>query len=98
VKDGKSTIGGTIQFFNEKVTGIRATLFFGEESVFPLRDGVTLRIKPESRPDGNILYRTKLVTTGKDGVEQTLSAPSVVAIPGRPFGIQVGEFGFSFTP
>ncbi|MDO8544884.1 MAG: hypothetical protein Q7S40_30940 [Opitutaceae bacterium] len=98
VKDGKATIGGTIKFQNEELDGVRATLFFGEESVFPLKNGVTFRIKPESLPDGNILYRAKFVATGEDGAERTLSAPSVVAIPGKSFGIQIGDFGYSFTP
>ncbi len=98
VKDGRATIVGTIKFLNEQVAGIRATLFFGEESLFPLKDGVTLRMKAEPLPDGNIIYRAKFIKTGSDGVEETLSAPSVIAIPGMPFGIQIGEFGFSFAP
>ncbi len=98
VKDGRSTITGSLKFLNEKVEGVRASLFFGEEASFPLKNGITFRIKPEPGPDGNILYRAKFIATGEDGAEKVLSAPSVVAIPGQPFGIQIGDFGYSFTP
>lgn len=98
VKEGRAMISGSLKFLNGKVEGVRASLFFGEETSFPLKDGVAFRIKPEQRPDGNIVYHTKFVTTGEDGAEKVLSAPSVVAIPGRPFGIQVGDFGYSFKP
>jgi len=97
-KDGRMTIRGTLTFPNEQVEGVRTSLFFGEETVFPLQHGVTFRIKPERLPDGNILYRSKFVGLDKDGAEQTLSSPTVIAIPGLPFGIQIGDFGFSFKP
>lgn len=98
VKDGKATISGTITVRGEKLEGVRATLFLGEESEFPLKDGTVFRLKAEPRPDGTLVYRAKLVAKDKDRAEQTLSAPSVVALPGKPFGIQIGDFGFSFTP
>ena len=97
VKDGRATISGSLKFLNEKVEGMRASLFFGEETSFPLKNGITFRIKPEQLPDGNILYHAKFIGTGEDGAEKVLSAPSVVAIPGKPFGIQIGDFGYSFT-
>ena len=98
VRDGRATIRGSLKFMNEKVEDLRASLFFGEEATFPLKNGITFRIKPEQLPDGNILYRAKFVAMDKEGVEKTLSSPSVVAIPGKPFGIQIGDFGYSFTP
>jgi hypothetical protein len=98
VKDGRSTISGSLKFLNEKLEGVRASLFFGEETSFPLKDGITFRIRPERHSDGNILYRAKFVAIDKDGVEKTLASPTVVAIPGQPFGIQVGDFGYSFAP
>jgi hypothetical protein len=98
VKDGKATIRGTIAFRGEQVEGVRASLFLGEEAVFPLKNGVTFRIKPESRPDGTLLYRAKFVTLQPDGTEKVLSAPAVVALPGKAFAIQLGDLGFSFTP
>jgi hypothetical protein len=98
VKDGRATISGSLKFLNEKVEGVRASLFFGEEASFPLKNGIIFRIKPERRSDGNILYHAKFIAAGEDGSEKVLSAPSVVAIAGKPFGIQVGDFGYSFSP
>ena len=98
VKDGRATISGSLKFMNEQIENVRASLFFGEEATFPLNNGVTFRIKPEQLPDGNILYLARFIATGKNGVEKTLSSPSVVAVPGKPFGIQLGDFGYSFTP
>jgi hypothetical protein len=98
IKDGRATISGSLKFMHERVEGVRASLFFGEEASFPLANGITFRIKPERRPDGNILYHAKFIAIGEGGTEKVLSAPSVVAIPGQPFGIQIGDFGYSFAP
>ena len=98
VKDGRATISGSLKFLNQKVEGVRASLVFGEEASFPLQNGIAFRIKPERLPDGNILYHAKFIATGPDGAEKVLSTPSVVAIPGLPFGIQIGDFGYSFAP
>ena len=98
VKDGRATISGSLKFLNGKVEGVRASLFFGEEASFPLKHGIAFRIRPEQLPDGNILYHAKFVTTGENGAEKVLSTPSVVAIPGTPFGIQSGDYGYSFAP
>lgn len=98
VKNGRATISGLLKFQNEKVEGVRASLFLGEETSFPLKNGITFRIKPEPRPDGNILYHAKFIATSADGTEKVLSAPAVVAIPGQPFGILIGDFGYSFAP
>ena len=77
---------------------MRASLFFGEEARFPLKNGITFRIKPEQRPDGNILYHARFIAADEDGAEKVLSTPSVVAIPRKTLGIQIGDFGYSFTP
>ena len=98
VKDGRATIRGSLKFLNEKIEEVHASLFLGEETSFPLKNGITFRIKPEPRPDGNIAYHAKFIAAGEGGAEKVLAAPSVVAIPGKPFGIQVGDFGYSFTP
>ncbi len=98
VKDGKMTITGSLKFLNEQLDDVRASLFFGEEATFPLKSGIIFRIRPEKLPDGNIAYHSKFVGRDKDGVEQTLASPSVVATPGNPFSIQTGEFGYSFKP
>jgi hypothetical protein len=83
---------------NEQLEDVRASLFLGQEATFPLKNGILFCIKPEQLQDGNILYRAKFISMGEDGVEKTLSSPSIVAIPGKPFGIQMGDFGYSFTP
>lgn len=98
VKDGNASVSGTIMFLNQQVEGVRATLFLGDEMVFPIGTGLTFRIMPELLSDGNILYRAKFVKADDQGVEETLSAPSVVALRGQPVGIQIGKFGFSFSP
>lgn len=98
VKSERATIRGTIKFLNGRAEDVQASLFFGEEASFPLKNGIAFRIKPEVLPDGNILYSAKFVGLDKNGAEQILSAPSVVAIPGKPFGIQIGDMGFSFIP
>jgi hypothetical protein len=98
VKDARATINGSLKFLSEKVEGVRASLFVGEETSFPLKNGITFRIKPEQRPDGNIAYHAKFIAAGEGGAENVLAAPSVIAIPGKPFGIQLGDFGYFFTP
>jgi hypothetical protein len=98
VKSGRATITGSLKLMNDQVDGVRASLFFGEETSFPLRNGMIFRIKPEQLPDGNILYHAQFVEVGADGIEHTRAVPSVIAIPGKPFGIQMGEFGYSFAP
>ncbi len=98
VKDGRATISGSLKFMNEQVQGVHASLFFGEESSFPLSNGMIFRLKPERHSDGNIRYHAKFIAIDQNGTEKTLAAPSVVALPGQPFGIQVGDFGYSFTP
>ena len=98
VKDGRATISGSLKFMNEQIEGVRASLFFDEETTFPLKHGITFRIRPEKRPDGNIAYHAKFISRDKDGGEQILATPSVTAIPGSPFSIQVADFGYSFTP
>lgn len=98
VKDGRATISGSLTFPNGHLDDVRATLFVGEEASFPLQNGVTFYLKPEPQSDGNMLYRARFVAIGNDGREETLSAPSVVALPGKPFGIRIGDFGYSFAP
>lgn len=98
VKDGRLTISGSLKFLHEEIEGVRASLFFGEEATFPLKNGITFRIRPEKLPDGIIAYHAKFISKDKDGVERVLATPSVTAIPGNPFSIQVGDYGYSFVP
>jgi len=99
VRDGKMTIDGAITFWpGQRVQSVHASLFLGEEEVFPLKEGVTLHLTAERRPDGNILYKARLVTRAEDGKESSDSWPDVLAPPGGEFSIRNGDLGFSFRP
>lgn len=96
---GRATITGTVSIAaDEKIEGVRATLFLGEESSFPLKDGMNLHLKAERRPDGNMLYSARFVMLQPDGSVKTVAAPRLVALPGAPFSIRIGELGFAFKP
>lgn len=91
---GTVTLGAT-----EKIDVERATLLFDQENLFPLKDGITYRITPRRRPDGNITYTIKVDRVLADNKTETIAAPSIIALPGSRFSFQVGdEIGFSFTP
>jgi len=99
VQAGRATITGTVSLSaDEKIEGVRATLFLGEEAAFPLKDDMTLHLTAERRPDGNMLYSARFVVRQPDGTEKTVAAPRLVALPGAPFSIRIGELGFSFKP
>ena len=98
IKDGKLTVEGTVTVVNgQKVEGVRTALFLGEESVMPLSESVRLAITPTRMADGNMKYAAKfIIITG--GKEVILTSPTVVALPGNPFAVQVGEYGYMFVP
>jgi len=99
VKSGKMTITGSIVVgVNEQIESVRASLFLGEEAVFPIKDGVTLHLTPEMRLDGNIRYRSRFVTKVENGNEEVTTAPDVVTRVGQSFGIRAGSFGYTFKP
>jgi hypothetical protein len=99
VQDGKYTISGSISLgVDRRLDGVRATLFLGEEAVFPLGDGMTLGLTAQRMSDGNILYRSRFVVRGQDGKDETIQAPGTVARPGQAFSLRVGELGYAFTP
>jgi hypothetical protein len=99
VKDGKMTINGTITLLpGQRVQSVRASLFLGEEEVFPLKEGVFLHLTAERRPDGTILYQPRLVTRDEDGKESSESWPYILTPPGGEFAIRIGDLGFSFKP
>ena len=99
VKNGKMTVDGTLTWWrNQASQSVHASLFLGEESMFPVKPGVTLHITPKRQPDGNILYQTRLVTLDKEGREVSDSWPDVVTLFGGEFAHRLGEFGFSFKP
>jgi hypothetical protein len=99
VKAGRMTIVGTISMGQDQtISDVRATLFIGEEVAFPLKDGVTLHLKAELRPDGNLTYRSRFDVKEKDGTTKTLGSPTVVAVPGHAFSVKVGTLGYAFSP
>lgn len=98
IKSARAIIQGTLTLLNEQVSGVRVSLFIGEETTFPVRNGISFRLKPEQLPDGNLLFRAKFVSVEKDGAERILATPAVVAMPGKAFGIKLGDFGFDFEP
>lgn len=111
IKDGKITVAGAISFGKaQRVDGlqkkdevrtaneVRAVLFFDEENVIPLNQNVNLFIKPIHRADGNVEYLSRFVIRAEDGSEKAVSFPRVGHIPGHPFAIQVGDYGYRFVP
>lgn len=98
IKAGKSTVSGQIFFPGGQLEGVYASLFLGEETVFPLRDGITLQLQPEGRPDGSVLYRSRFVLRQPDGTDHVITAPALIARPGSSFSVQLGEVGFTFKP
>jgi hypothetical protein len=98
IKDGKLTVEGTVSVVGgEKIEGVRVSLFIGEESVIPLSESVRLAITPTRMADGNMKYAAKFITI-TEGKEVILASPTLVALPGQPFAIQVGEYGYKFVP
>lgn len=103
---GEVTLGA-----GETVEVTRATMIFDQENVFPMKNGILVRITPTRLPDGNIRYDMFFDHPGPAGKLQRLSAPSVISLPGYAFGIQIGGekkpgdttsrfdgVGFSFKP
>ena len=99
VKNGRMTINGVITLSpNDRVKNVRASLFLGEESVFPIKDSVKLHLLALRNPDGNILYRSRFTARDIHGIERAVAAPIVLARPGESFSVQSGDFGYAFTP
>jgi hypothetical protein len=98
IKAGKATVAGRITFPGGQLDGVYASLFLWEETAFPLRDGATLFLLPEGRPDGSVLYRARFVLRQPDGSDDVVTAPAVIARAGSSFGVQMGEMGFTFQP
>jgi hypothetical protein len=99
IKSGRFELTGTITFgATEKIEVERATLLFDQENVFPLKDGMTYRITPTRDDSGNIRYAIAVERILGENKKEKLAAPTITALPGHPFKIQVGELGFAFTP
>lgn len=93
---------GEIKFGAGATTTVtRATLLLDQENVFPLEDGLTYRITPTRRPDGNLDYTIKVERHEKQGeVTRTVtqSTPRITTLAGQAFSIRVGDIEFSFSP
>lgn len=61
VKDGRMIVEGTLALWPEgRREGVRTSLFLGEEEALPLRPAVTLLLRAERLPDGNLLYHCRV--------------------------------------
>jgi hypothetical protein len=99
IKSARMEITGTITLGGEEPVEVeRATLFFDQENVFPLKDGVTYRITPKRLEDGILEYSIAIEQTVAPNKTEKLSAPRIRVLPGHPFSLRVGEAGFAFTP
>ncbi len=97
IKSARVEVSGTFTIGVGNSTEVkRATLVLGEETAFPLKDGYVLHLKPEQRPDGNILYRSSFERPRPDGTTERLAAPAVIARPTGTFSVKIGDFGYSF--
>ncbi len=98
IKDARIEIAGTLQIGGtEKIEINRATLLLDQENFYPLPGGLIFRVKPTRLPDDTSHYDCAFERPGADGRPEKKSL-RVIALPNQPFGIQVGDFGFSFNP
>jgi hypothetical protein len=99
IKSARLEIVGTVTVgMGETTDVVRATLLFDQENTFPLQEGVTCRITPHRQPDGNILYRASFDRVLSDKSTARIAMPAIIALPGHPFSIKVGDLGFAFSP
>lgn len=99
VKDSRLELTGSITFgADQKVEIERATLVFGQENVFPLKDGITYRITPTRFDDGTIRYHLEIERSTDGNTRERVSAPTITALQGQSFKVQIGDFGFAFSP
>ncbi len=98
VANGNRVIFGTIRVGAETDGGIRAALYPGEESSFPVKDGVTLFLQIDPLPDGMLNVRSRFVVAQDSGEEKVITIAPFVARPGVAFGAWEGDLRFSFRP
>jgi len=98
-KDTRLRISGTITFgTGDDIQPVKATLVMGEETVFDLKDGTSLRLKPSPFQDGNIRYDAVFEKAQDDGTKKKLSSPVIVSRPGQGFSIKTGDVVLKFGP
>lgn len=99
IKSARMEITGTITLGGEEPVEVeRATLFFDQENVFPVKDGIVYRITPKRLEDGTLEYSIAIEQTVAPNKTEKLSAPRIRALAGQPFKLRIGEAGFAFTP
>lgn len=98
VQSAKATIRGTITLRGEKIQNVQASLFFDEESVFPIEENVTLHLTPSLRPDGTVLYCGTITQRKPDGKVERLSSPNIITLRNQRFALRIGDYGFDFKP
>lgn len=99
IKDARMRVSGSIKVgVGEAIEVKKATLVMGEETAFTLKDGLTLRLKLSPFEGGAIRYDAVFQQRQPDGTQKVVSSPSVIGLPGKQFGIQIGNLGFSFEP
>jgi hypothetical protein len=101
----QEVMGGITLQAGEKLVVERATLIFDQENVFPLKNGVIVRITPKRWTDGNIMHDVVFERPRPDGGIEKLSSPKVLTLPDRGFSVMIGEpgkpeesIGLSFKP
>ncbi len=99
VKESRLELTGTISLgADEKFEVERVTMQFDQETIIPLKDGITYRITPTRRSDGTHLYSISIEQRNGENRVDRISAPSIATLPYQSFRLRVGEFEFSFTP
>ncbi|MEO7411773.1 MAG: hypothetical protein ABIZ81_00325 [Opitutaceae bacterium] len=99
IKDARIRVSGTIKVGSGETAEVtKATLVMGEETTFVLKNGLTLRLKLSPFENNTIRYDAVFEKLQSDGTQKIMSAPAVIALPGKQFEVQVGDLGFSFGP
>ena len=91
--EGSITVGS-----KESVRVVHALLIFDQETIFPLNDGMILRLKPTRQKDGNIRYKTVFERAVLGGSPEIIAAPSIISAPGKTFELRIGELAVVFKP
>ena len=98
IKQTRIRVSGSIKIgVGENVEVNKATLVMGEETTFALKNGMTMRLKL-SPFENYVRYDAVFEKPEPDGRVKVVSSPAVIALPGKPFALEIGELGFSFEP
>lgn len=111
VKAERIEIQGQLRIGAGKVLDLQdAKIVIGEEIQFPINEDISLRVKVETTEyfhenSGSVIlhvYSMAFEEVDESGRNHILSAPKVTVLPGKPFGIFVGqgaeEYSFTYEP